>query len=287
MPYVNPDTMVEVANILDRFDEESLRDVFQTQIIDSDLYSNLVKNQLRPLYYAYRRAIGVSNIDEDDLATIKIRFNRTCLMILQMISSKYEFTIDDQWLETAGTKLHTLTLVLYQFFVLDIYYVYQDIISNYINKNAQSIADAFNSIPQDKNVSSIVFEKTLSPEYATIASNIFDATDYVFASMTEDEIFEYLSDKYAPGVVIAKMMENNIIVGDITRRLGDIYKETPALRSKVALETLRSIKDLGYIPTNNLVVEHTTIDSYNSASEESEDPEISTVTDIEDDVDIT
>ena len=135
MSYTNPDTMVEVANILESFDEENLREIFKAQIIDTEGYTDLQINHLAPLYSSYQRVMNIENIDEEDIIKIRTRFQSICMSIINFICNKFNIEVDINWIETNYGKLPALTMCLYQFFVLDIFNVIFRSLNNYISKN--------------------------------------------------------------------------------------------------------------------------------------------------------
>ena len=73
MSYTNPDTMIEVANILESFDEENLREIFKAQILNNDGYTDMQINHLTPLYSSYQRVMNLDNIDEEDIEKASMR----------------------------------------------------------------------------------------------------------------------------------------------------------------------------------------------------------------------
>ena len=135
MAYTNPDTMMEVANIMESFDEENLREIFKSQILNNDGYTDMQINHLTPLYSSYNKVMNLEDIDEDDLVIIRTRFQNICMMIINFICSKFNLEIDTNWIESNYGKLPALTMCLYQFFVLDIFYIILRSLNNYISKN--------------------------------------------------------------------------------------------------------------------------------------------------------
>ena len=86
MSYTNPDTMVEVANILESFDEENLREIFKAQIIDNEGYTDMQINHLTPLYSSYQRVMNIGDIDE-------LKFKRTSIPIAVKSIEKISLTV--------------------------------------------------------------------------------------------------------------------------------------------------------------------------------------------------
>ncbi len=282
MAYVNPDTLQEVANILDDFDEPTLISLFKDQIIHDDSYVKIPINHLEPLYITYKKAIEIKSSDEDDMDEVRVRFQNICRAIIQFIEAKYGFDLDNEWLETQFGDLPAMTMALYRFFVIDFFYVILAVLNNYIAKNSNSLYDAFKDVAIKRDVSSLTNHRTMSPVYATIMSSLFDVTDYSFTLIDNETLFDYINDKYSPATIIHGCVERGIITGDFTRTIADIYKHNLELRSKVAIELAYRIKERGYLPENDVIV---SIEEEIDPGSPTEEPASESFTDIESDVD--
>lgn len=280
MSYTNPDTLMEVANILESFDEESLREIFKAQIIDTEGYTDLQINHLAPLYSSYQRVMKIEDIDEEDADKIRVRFNRICMAIINFICAKFNIEVDTNWIETNYGKLPALTMCLYQFFVLDIFNVMLRSLNNYISKNIDDLFNAFADSIQGKDVSTSTNMKIMNPKYAAIVSSMYDVTDYTFTMMDSETILEYIDNKYTPGAVINNLMDTGVITGDFASVFANIYKDNLALRSKITFELIYKIKEQGYLTYNPLVI---TKDS--RVNENSQEVNMYQNTDISDDID--
>lgn len=254
MAYTNPDTLQEVANILDDFDEATLIEIFKSQIVQDDSYVKIPVNNFEPLYISYKKALELDSVEEDDIEAIKERFQNICVSIIQFIEAKFNLSVDMQWVESQFGNLPTLTMALYRFFVIDIFYIILAILSNYITKNLNELYDAFKGVPQRKDVATVTNMKTMSPVYALIVSSLFDVTDYAFSLLDNDVLFDYITPDYNPASVIHGCVEQGVITGDFTRTIADIYKENLELRSKVTIELAYRIREHGYLPENATVI---------------------------------
>lgn len=280
MSYTNPDSMMEVANILESFDEENLREIFKAQIIDNEGYTDLQINHLTPLYSSYQRVMNIEDIDEEDIEKIRARFQSICMSIINFICNKFNIEVDTNWIETNYGKLPALTMCLYQFFVLDIFQVILKSLNNYISKNIDDLFNAFADAIQGKDVSTATNMKIMNPKYAAIVSSIYDVTDYTFTMMDSETILEYIDNKYTPGAVIANLMDSGVITGDFANTFANIYKENLALRSKITFELIYKIKEQGYLSFNPVIVSASQI-----IETPTTEPEVHQNTDISDDVD--
>lgn len=281
MAYVNPDTLQEVANILDDFDESTLIGLFRDQIVQDDSYIKIPINHFEPLYLSYKKAMGIDSAEEDDIETIKERFQHICLAVIKFIESKYGFDLDTDWMETQFGDLPAMTLALYRFFVIDFFYVVLAVLNNYISKNSSELYDAFKDVTLKRDVSSLTNHRTMTPVYATILSSLFDVTDYVFTMLDNEILFDYIDESYNPAVIIHGCVERGIITGDFTRVIADIYKSNLELRSKIAIELAFRIKERGYLPENDVIVR---VDEEIDTTAP-EKPTTESYTDIESDVD--
>lgn len=285
MAYVNPDTLQEVANILDDFDESTLIGLFKSQIIQDDSYVTIPVDHFEPLYVSYEKAMKIETAEEDDIAQIKEKFQNICLSIIQFIQAKFGFELDTEWLETRYGDLPAITLALYRFFVIDIFYVILGVLNNYIAKNSNDLYKAFSDIPFKRDVSTITNLKILRPEYATIVSSLFDVTDYAFTLIDNDTLFDYINQSYDPATILHGCVEQGIVTGDFARTIADIYKGNLELRSKVAIELAYRIKEHGYLPENSIIISSENLAMRSAANAMDEDSATEACVDIDADVD--
>ena len=261
MPYTNPDTMMEIANILNDFDEESLLDIFKSQIIDdNDSYTSLPVNQFQPLYLSYVNAKSIQNVDEDDILELDHRFQNICIGIIELISAKFGIEIDDEWISAHFNQLPAITVALYQFFVLDIFYIFLEVLNNYIVKNMDELVNTFSDSVQGKDSSTIANLNKLDPKYAVLASSMYDVTDYIFTLIDTEDLFKYLDSSYVPGMLIQKLYDEYVASGDLVSKFADIYKEDLGLRSKIVFELIYRIKKIGSLSYNGITNREIEID---------------------------
>lgn len=255
--YTNPDILNEVANILDDFDLDVIRDIFATQIDDDDSYTEICQNQLKPLTISYQHVLELGDdTDPEDVEVLKERYNNICIMVIDMICRKYGLEFDFDWFETRPGTLSKTATDLYQFFIIDIFYIILGVLNNYIEDNAESISDAFAGVTTNsRDVSNIMNSKTIDPKYVTILANMFDVTDYAFMNMDNDTFFDCISGQYAPAVAVKTLLDDGVLSGDIVRTLADDYKRNLALRSKIAFELIYRIKERGYLKKNPIVID--------------------------------
>ena len=284
MAYVNPDTLQEVANILEDFDEPTLISLFKDQIIQDDSYVKIPINHLEPLYIAYKKATNIESSEEDDIEEIRTRFQNICRAVIQFIETKYGFDLDNDWIESQFGDLPAMTMALYKFFIVDFFYVVLAVLNNYIAKNSNDLYDAFKDVAIKRDVSSLTNHRTMSPVYATILSSLFDVTDYSFTLIDNETLFDYINKDYSPATIIHGCVERGLITGDFTRTIADIYKKNLELRSKVAIEIAFRIKERGYLPENDVIVKIDEEIDADPAPEETE-PASESYVDIESDVD--
>ena len=280
MSYANPDTLMEVANILESFDEENLCEIFKSQILLSDDLTALKINHLTPLYVSYQKVMNTPGVDEDAVAEVKSKFQSVCSSIIQFICAKFNLSMDINWIESNYGKLPAIAMCMYQFFVLDIFYIYLKALNNYISLNIDDLFNAFSDNMQEKDVTTITNMKIMDSKYATIISSMYDVTDYAFTMMDNDMILEYIGSKYAPGAILAKMLDAGSLTGDFANVFANLYKQDLALRSKITFELIYRIKEQGYlsckfnpliIPKSQLIKTESSEDTYHKNTDISDD----------------
>ena len=227
--------------------------------------------------------MSIENADEDDIEKIRTRYYSICASIIKFISAKFGIEIDSNWIETQYGKLPALTVSMYQFFVLDIFYVILEVLNNYISRNIDDLFNVFSDAIQGKDVSTLTNMKIMDPKYAAIVSCMYDVTDYAFTMIDNETIFDYINKDYLPAAILKAMMNNGAFTGDFVHVFADIYRDNLALRSKISFELIYKIKEQGYLPYNPITLRADQIVAANDNEEiESSIPSSNS---IEDDVD--
>ena len=276
--YVNPDTMNDIANIMDDFELDTLKDVFRSQIITDEELSIKI-DHLSPLDDLYKRARDTEHKEEDDFAYIRSNYRAICMYIISLITTKYDLGYDEEWVNDHIEQLPAFTKVLYHFFVLDVYPIILELLNNYIAIHSDELYDAFKEYTQDNTLSNWVNSKILDEKWAVIVSNIYDVTDYAFSVIDNDNVFDYLNKKYLPTKILNNMIETDIINGDFVHEFADIYKEQLNFRSAIAFDLVYKIKEIHYLYNEEIVT------LVNNENIKEESPEILRNKSIDDDVD--
>ena len=254
MPYANPDTIQEVATILDDFDHGTLVELFKSQILPEDTYVSIPIDNYEPLIISYHRALNLENVESDDIQLIRRRFTALSESILKLIEMKYNITFDFDFIESHFDNLENITKSVYHFFVLDIFYIIVGILNNYIHENDDKLYEEFQAFSQRRDVSTLTNMKTMTEKYAVILSSIYDVADYSFSLLDNDLLFDYLSKDYEPAKVIKNLLDRGILVGDFTRVIADLFKSNIELRAKVINEIAVRIYEKGYLEDNPITI---------------------------------
>lgn len=276
--YVNPDTMNDIANIMDEFDLETLKDVFRNQIINDDELGIKI-DHLAVIDDLYKRAKNTEHKEEDDFAYILSTYRAVCSYIVSLITTKYDLGYDEEWINDHLEYLPSFTKVLYHFFVLDVYYIILELLNNYIASHVDELYEAFKDYTQDTTLSNWVNSKILDEKWAIIVSNIYDITDYIFSVVNNDNVFDYLNKKYLPTTVLNTMIDLNVINGDFVHSFSEMYKEQLNFRSAIAFDLVYKIKESHYLYNEEIVK------LLNNENLKEETPEIVKNKSIDDDVD--
>ena len=116
--------MLGVEDILDCFDIDRAYQLIQNQLkSDENSPSGTLTDHLKPMWVRYKN-IEIDKdqgITTDVIGIVNTRFHTICTRFIDAIITRYGITIDVGWLENQNKNtLHSLALVLYSFFVLDL-----------------------------------------------------------------------------------------------------------------------------------------------------------------------
>ena len=87
------------------------------------------------------------------------------------------------------------------------------------------------------------FKKDLSEEVSTLASNIYDVTDFIFTKLDGSIALTYCDKENLAAAVIKKLLDESIISNDFLTAIADIYKNNVNLRSRICFDIVFSIKN--------------------------------------------
>jgi hypothetical protein len=241
---MNETVLGVVSDIMNSFDMPELYELFREQIENpEEFYTGPVIDHFQPLYRNYKMLDDIEDDDADDIRDARERFYEICIMIINMITKKFDIDIDPEYLNDSRKDVPGICLALYSFFVLDFYNNIYEILKNYLVRNIFSIYDTFKENIDNKDCVTMSNKKYFSPEMSVIASNIYDITDYIFTLLDAESALEYLDEGYIPCTILNHLYFYNYIDGNFVRTLADIYRDNTALKSKVCFNILYKIKD--------------------------------------------
>lgn len=238
--------LIEVSEIIDSFDLTEVAAVINSQIsVDDDemQYTTPQIDHFKPVYVAYKRIINNPNVDPDDIEEAKERFYNICTIILNLIEKKFEFSIDDEWLNGHMSSIPAITLAFYSFFVIDFYYNMVEVVQNYIVSHMSDLVKTFAECRSKKDAATIANRKHLSLEMTIIAANIFDVVDWILNYLDIDAYFDCMDPGYKALMAIKALYDNGVSDGDFVKAIHGIYKGSISLRAQLGTDILARIKD--------------------------------------------
>ena len=245
--------LINQNEILDYFSIDEMKRVINEQILNKTDYAEcgIIVDHLKPMYARYKNIHVDINagITPEDVVESKEQFNMICAIFIDAICTKFGIQIDDFWYENASADdLCTLTLYLYTFFVVDFKMVLKNILINYIEANASTIANLFDAGQTNtKGATYNALKSELTPEYALICANIFDAILYVLDTMDTEDILKYSPEDYEPVNTLREMLEEGHIFGEFYENIYDIVKNNSALKSSLAFEIITYFRESHHI----------------------------------------
>lgn len=241
--------LINQNEILDYFSIDEMKRVVNDQILNKTDYAEcgIIVDHLKPMYARYKniRVDVDAGVTPEDVEESKEQFNMICAIFIDAICEKFGIRIDDFWFENASAdELCTLTLYLYTFFVVDFKMVLKNILINYIEANSSAVAAIFDADQVNtKGATYNALKIEMTPEYALICANIFDAILYVLDTMDAEDIFKYAPEDYEPVGPLSEMMEDGHMFGEFDENIYDIVKNNSALKSSLAFEIISYFRE--------------------------------------------
>lgn len=249
------ENLIQVSDIFNTFDLEEIKCMLEDQILSEESeYNNDIPNDYyKPLYVSYCNIFNDDSIDEDVKRNITSRFYEICKLFIDILSKKYEFVIDEDWIEENISNLKPISLALYSFFIIDYKTIVTQIIINYINKHHKDIYTMFDSLKAKKDSSTLANKKNFPVEFNVIASNIHIISEWILDTIEDnEELFKYIDKDYTFYPIIKKMIDEGYMRGRIYYNFSKVFKKSLTLKGEIALDVISSIRNK--FENNNLEV---------------------------------
>ena len=240
--------MLGIEDVLDYFDIDKTNKLIHDQL-DADEFApgGIVTDHLKPMWVRYK-ALKVDPeqaLDSSAVEMAKQKFDNICLLFIKVVTERFGITIDIGWLENQSPEtIHSIALLLYTFFVIDLESTLTEVLYCYIKDHATDLAEHFAEIMKTrKDAPYIVFKKTMTPEYAVIAANIYDICYWILDQMTEEEFMDYVSPDYVPQPHIKAMFDEGHLSGNYVDKIHEKKKKNGGLRTRICFELISLFKN--------------------------------------------
>jgi hypothetical protein len=240
-------SMLGIEDILDYFDIDRTYKLINEQLNDDDLSpSGILPDHLKAMWVKYK-AMQVdpdNGIDSSVINAVNDRFDTICRMFIDSISKRYALTLDVGWLEDQPRDtLHSLALLLYTFFVLDIESNLKEVLYKFIVEHSTDLAAHFGeNLKNRKDSPYITMKKVMQQDYAVIAANINDVCMWVLDQMDEEEYFSYIDSDYMPKPVIKELFDEGHIAGEFVGHIYNFFVSNNSMRYRIIFDIISLLK---------------------------------------------
>ena len=239
--------MLGVENILDCFDIDRAYQLIQNQLkSDENSPSGTLTDHLKPMWVRYKN-IEIDKdqgITTDVIGIVNTRFDTICTMFIDAIITRYGITIDVGWLENQNKNtLHSLALVLYSFFVLDLESNIKEVLYKYILDNYVDLALHFGeNLKSRKDSPYLAMRKTMEPEYAIIASSMNDVCYWILDQMDNEEFLSYLDSDYIPQPIVKELFDDGHMDGNFVEHIYEYFKSNTGMKYRIVFDIISLLK---------------------------------------------
>lgn len=237
---------LDSCNILRHFSTAEIKEMVVDQITSIDgicMGSDDSKDYFGSLYYEYTQVYREENLDPDDRNYLIDRFQQVCLIIIEAISDKFDIEVDVDTYASRIEELAAITMILYDFFVLNLHTHLKHILLNYIIENSKSLNETFSEYANKKDASTMANKRYLDPEFALICSNIADIVTWIISNeMDNDTIFKYMDREYAFYDQLLDLFETNRVTGDFGIHIANLYTNSLYLSGFINFEIVAELK---------------------------------------------
>lgn len=236
-------SMFGIEDILDYFNIDKTYKLITDQLKDDEMSpSGTMSDHLKPLWVKYK-SIHIDHdqgIDSNVMYTVNDRFDTICRMFIDVISKKFDITLDTGWFEKQSSDtLHSIALLMYTFFVLDLESNIKEVLYKYIVDHSSELAQHFGeNIKSRKDSPFITLKRVMPLDYAIIGASINDVCILVLDQMTEDEFFSYLDEDYIPQPVIKSLFEEGHMDGHFASSISNFFVNNNTIRCRIIFDIL-------------------------------------------------
>jgi hypothetical protein len=241
-------SMYGIEDILDYFNIERTYKLINEQLRDDDLSpSGTLPDHLKPMWVKYKEIHPdpKEGIDSSVMYAVNERFDTICRIFIDSIAKKYGITLDVGWFEDRSRdEIHTITLFMYTFFVLDLESNIKEVLYKYIVNHSEELASSFGEpIKNRKDSPFLTFKKSMPSDYAVVCATINDVCMWILDQMTEDEFFSYLDEDYIPLPLIKSLFEEGHMAGDFMGHIYNFFINNNTVRCRVIFDIISIIKN--------------------------------------------
>lgn len=236
----------KLEDMRELLDVESNATVFYEQINNEEEdYTSPKVDHFSDIYNEYMNLLNSDeDLPQDSVSEIVDQFTQICTHIINYINQEFNTDIEVNSLMDSSSNLPGITKAVYIFFIIDFYNNIYQILKNYINKHSDDLYTEFSELDQKKDVMTSSYKKNgFSNEISTIASNIYDITDYIFSKLDGGTALEYCEPDNLPAQVMKKLVKDSQMSDEYLVMIADIYKKNVNLRARICFEIVFAIKN--------------------------------------------
>jgi len=235
---------LEISDILDNFNLNQISDILTNNILspEAEFDNDIPINYFSILYAKYKNMLEEYD-DPDIKRAIEDRFSEICLMFIDIMKTKFEFELSEDYMSTNSNNLVPITVALYSFFVIDYKAIVTKILINYIKKYYNDIYKIFGALKNRKDVSTSANKNTeTKSDLSIIMANIHMIAEWVMDNLESlDDILEYMDHDYIYYSFIKKLNDENHITGRIAYNYNRIFKKSITLKAEIAFDVLSAL----------------------------------------------
>ena len=240
-------SMNGIEDILDYFNIDRTYKLINEQLNGDEVSpSGAVPDHLKPLWVRYKNISPDLNegIDSSVIYAVNDRFDTICMMFIDIICKKYGLTIDTGWLENEPRDtIHSLALILYTFFVLDLESNIKEVVYKYIIEHSEELAQHFGDLSKNRKDSPyLTMKKYMQANYAAIAASINDVCLWILDQMDEEEFFSYLDEDYIPHPIVKRLFEEGHMDGKFMGHVYNSFVNNNTIRCRIVFDLITLLK---------------------------------------------
>lgn len=241
-------SMDGVENLINFFDIEETAKTIEEHILTDQYSMGSLVDYYRPYYVQYKSLkVDIdTGMTEEVVSQCRQKARTIALMFIDAICKKFRLYVDEFWIENLpDEELQGFTVILYDFFILHFKEFLLEVLTRYIDGNAEILASAFETNTKNaKDAAFCALQKLIPFNYAVIGANVYDVCFIILSNLNELDFIDYIDADNEIQPYIKKYFEDAKVTGNFVDVIEEMLQSSDvSLKGYLGFEIIAHLKN--------------------------------------------